>query len=246
MSAFLAGSATLAFVVVSALVGTRLLRLARRTRQVPELALGLAFVLVGAVGYPVGLLSILAGVPEPLARGMFAVANLSTAVGSAAVFVFTAAVFRPEARWARTLVWLAAVLLAVQAAFGIARAIAADPARFGEPDLGFSARQAITAFSYGWTAWEAFRYRALLVRRLALRLADSVVVNRFMLWAIAGVGAFAGSSVMSAVSLAGVPPWQDPIALGAVGLGGFTSAVCAWLAFMPPRAYLDWLARRPV
>jgi len=245
VNALFSGAATIAFVVVSALVGTRLLRLARRTHAVPELALGLAFFLVGAVGYPVGLLSIVPGVPEPLARVLFALANLSTAVGSAAVFVFTRSVFRPEARWAHGLVWLAAGLLALQAAFGVARALAADPARFGEPDLGFSLRQAVTAFSYGWTACEALRYRALLVRRLALGLADPVLVNRFMLWAIAGVGAFAGSSVMSAVSLAGVTPWQNPVALTSVGLGGFTSAVCAWLAFMPPRAYLDWLSRRP-
>ena len=41
-------ASTLAFVVVSALVGVRLLLLARRTGALPELALGLAFFLVGA------------------------------------------------------------------------------------------------------------------------------------------------------------------------------------------------------
>ena len=245
MTALFSGAATLAFVIVSALVGVRLLQLARRTGALPELALGLAFFLVGAVGYPVGLLSILPGLPEPLARGLFALANLGTGVGSAAVFVFTRSVFRPEARWARALVWLAALLLAVQTAFGVARALAAAPSSFGEPDLGFSVRQAVTAFSYGWTAFEALRYRALLVRRLVLGLAEVEVVNRFLLWAIAGVGAFTGSSVMSVVSLVGATPWQDPFALSAVGLGGFTSAVCAALAFLPPRVYLDWLHRRP-
>jgi hypothetical protein len=70
------------------------------------------------------------------------------------------------------------------------------------------------------------------------------VVNRFLLWAIAGAGAFTGSSVMSVVSLVGSTPWQDPLALTAVGLGGFTAAVCAALAFLPPRAYLDWVRRR--
>ena len=83
------------------------------------------------------------------------------------------------------------------------------------------------------------------MRRLALGLAEVEVVNRFLLWAIAGVGAFTGSSVMSVVSLVGATPWQDPFALSAVGLGGFTSAVCAALAFLPPRVYLDWLQRRP-
>jgi hypothetical protein len=244
--ALLSGVATLAFVIVSAGVGLRLLGLARRTHALPELALGTAFFAVGALGYPLGLVSILPGVPGPLARILFAFANLATGVGSAAVFVFTRQVFRPDARWARALVWIAAGVLAVQSAFGVARALHAAPAHFAEPDLGFSVRQAVTAFSYGWTALEALRYRSLLVRRLALGLAEVVVVNRFLLWAIAGIGAFSGSSVMSAVSLAGATPWEDPLALSAVGLGGFTAAVCAGLAFLPPRAYVAWLERRTV
>jgi hypothetical protein len=49
---------------------------------------------------------------------------------------------------------------------------------------------------------------------------------------------------MSVSSLLGRSPWHDPVALAAVGLGGFTAAVCAALAFLPPRAYLAWLQRR--
>jgi hypothetical protein len=245
VTALFSGAATLAFVVVSALVGVRLLQLARRTGALPEFALGLAFFLVGALGYPLGLLSIWPALPEPLARGLFALANLATAAGSAAVFVFTRSVFRPEARWAKGLVWLAAAVLGAQAASGVARALVAAPASFAEADLGFSVRQAVTAFSYAWTACEALRYRALLVRRLALGLAEVEVVNRFLLWAVAGAGAFTGSSVMSVTSLSGATPWQDPVALTAVGLGGFTAAICAALAFLPPRAYLDWVRRQP-
>lgn len=184
------------------------------------------------------------GLPELPARVGFALANLATGVGSAAVFVFTRSVFRPEARWAAALVVAASAVLAVQVAFGVARALTAAPASFAEADLGFSVRQAVTALSYAWTALEALRYRGLLVRRLVLGLADAVVVNRFLLWAVAGAGAFAGSSVMSAVSLAGATPWQDPIALLAVGAGGLTAAVCAGLAFLPPRAYRAWIERR--
>ena len=233
--------ATLGFVVVSAVIGTRLLLLARRSGAVPELALGLAFFLVGAIGYPFGLAAVVPGMPEAPARALFAISQLATGVGSAAVFVFTRGVFRPEERWANWIVRVAACVLAVQTAFSIERAISGDPAQFAVPDLGFTVRQAVTAFSYGWTAIEALRYRALLLRRLAIGLAEVEVVNRFLLWAIAGIGAFAGSSTMSAVSLVGGLPWQDPLAITAVGLGGLTSAACTWLAFMPPRAYLGWL-----
>jgi len=31
------------------------------------------------------------------------------------------------------------------------------------------------------------------------------------------------------------------LAQSAIGLGGLTSAVCAWLAFMPPRSYRSWI-----
>jgi len=165
-------------------------------------------------------------------------------VGSAAVFVFTRSVFRPDAGWARGLVRLASLALTIQAAFGVARAIQGDSAQFAVPDLGFSLRQAITAFSYAWTAAEALRYRALLVRRLALGLAEVEVVNRFLLWAIAGVGAFTGSFTMSAVSFAGALPWEDPLALAAVGLGGLVAALCTALTFTPPRAYLAWVRAR--
>jgi len=237
----LSGVATLAFVVVSAVVGTRLLLLARRTGAVPELALGLAFFMVGAIGYPLGLGAVLPGMPTAPARALFAISQLATGVGSAAVFVFTRGVFRPEARWATGIVRLAAFVLAVQTAFSVERALGGDPSQFAVPDLGFTVRQGVTAFSYGWTAIEALRYRALLLRRLEIGLAEVEVVNRFLLWAIAGVGAFTGSSTMSAVSLVGAMPWQDPLAISAVGLGGLTSAVCAWLAFMPPRAYLAWV-----
>ena len=241
---WLAGASTLAFVLVSWFVGVRLLRLSRRSGAVPELALGVAFFGVGAVGYPLGLVAVLPGLPELAARPLFALSQITTGVGSAAVFVFTQSVFRPESRWARQLVRLAALVLAVQTAFGVTRGIQGDIAQFAVPDFGFSLRQAVTAFSYGWTGVEAFRYRALLVRRLALGLAEVEVVNRFLLWAIAGVGAFTGSFTMSVISFAGTLPFEDPLALAAVGLGGLVAAVCTTLAFMPPRAYLAWVRAR--
>jgi hypothetical protein len=237
----LSAAATLAFVGVSLVVGIRLLLLARRSGAVPELALGLAFFLVGALGYPLGLAAVLPGLPEAAARASFALAQLFTGVGSAAVFVFTRAVFRPEERWAGWLVRMAALALAVQTAVSVARALQGDPSRFAVPDVAFTVRQALTAFSYAWTALEALRYRGLLLRRLALGLAEVEVVNRFLLWAMAGIGAFVGSATMSAVSLAGGLSWQDPLALSAVGLGGFVAAVCTALAFMPPGAYLRWV-----
>ena len=44
-----------AFVLASLLVSIRLLALARRTRQFPELLIGIGLLLMGAVGYPVSM-----------------------------------------------------------------------------------------------------------------------------------------------------------------------------------------------
>lgn len=56
MTLLLAAGA-LAMITVDAVVGVRLLRLARRTRKVPEAALGTAFLLLGAIGYPLTTLA---------------------------------------------------------------------------------------------------------------------------------------------------------------------------------------------
>lgn len=98
-------------------------------------------------------------------------------------------------------------------------------------------------FSAGATLSFIVVSAVLGVRLLLLTRRTRGVLNRFLLWAIAGVGAFTGSLTMSAVSFAGGAPWDDPLALSALGLGGLSSAICAWLAFMPPRAYLAWVAK---
>ena len=52
-----AGICLLLFIVVSTLVGVRVLMLARRTRGRPELLMGAGMVLIGGVGYPSTILA---------------------------------------------------------------------------------------------------------------------------------------------------------------------------------------------
>ena len=51
------GIALLTFVLAASVVGLRLLALARRTRQLPELLVGVGFSLIGLLGYPLAMLS---------------------------------------------------------------------------------------------------------------------------------------------------------------------------------------------
>ena len=59
----LLGIATIASLTVSAVLAVRLLRLAQRTRERPEFAIGLAFLVAGVIGYSL----MLAVVPHALA-----------------------------------------------------------------------------------------------------------------------------------------------------------------------------------
>ncbi len=241
--AFLVLLSTLSFCVVGGLVGVRLLLLSRRTQQLPEFTIGLGLVLVAGVGYPLTLAATVPGLfPSAVARVLFALAMLSTAIGSSSIFVFTWRVFRPDDAWGKALAGAAIAGLLTQAVVASVMAFRVDDLRvLNEAGLWFTVRQSCIMLSYGWTAVEAFRYFALLRRRIALGLADPIVANRFLLWGVAGVLSFTASGVMTAVVVGGADPVNNPVARLAIGVGGFFVAVALYLAFMPPAAYLRWV-----
>ena len=90
------------FLAVSTVVGIRLLLLARRTRRLPELAIGLDFILAGSIGY--GLLiaveSLHLFVPPYSGWASFAGVTAISA-GTACLALFTRRVFRPESQATR-------------------------------------------------------------------------------------------------------------------------------------------------
>jgi hypothetical protein len=235
--------ATLSFVLVGGLVGAKLLLLARRTRQLPELAVGLGVFLVAFVSYPLSLASLSPDLPSLGAKLLYAAGALTSAVGSASIYVFTWKVFRPDARWARVLTLAAIAAIFVFGAVSVLRvAGAASPAEVFRDRLSV-ARNVVTGFSYLWTAVESLRYFGLLRRRMVLGLADPVVSNRFLLWGVSGVSATLGISVSTAVILLGkAGAGMHPVSMLAVGIAGFTSSVSLYLAFLPPQAWLRFVA----
>jgi hypothetical protein len=240
MSELLALAAVLAFTVVSAVVGARLLLLARRTHQLPEFCVGLGLLTVGAIGYPLSIVARL-GVGGAAVGGLTAISVTASATGSAAIYYFTWSVFRRGAVWAKLLCGAATVAMLAYAGDGVLRSFTEPPGWLGQVDAWFVLMQVATIFSYAWTAVEAFRYYRMLRRRLSLGLADPIVANRFFLWFLSGVFASAGSGVVTLLAAVGGQPYDSVAGRAAVGLGGLAASVVLALAFVPPRAYLRWV-----
>ena len=227
-------------VVVCAAVGVRLLALGLRSGGTPERALAAAYLLFGAVGYPLGAWArARAASGDPHAGLWLAAALAIQNVGIAGVYVFVAGVFRPG-RSGRAATAAGALLLAASwLGHGVEPGWAGAASRGGWYFLGLATRAA----AFVWAAAEGFAYWARLRRRVALGLADPVVANRMWLW---GASSAAIALAFAIFALAGVSRGAanaTPVvlALAACGLAG--SAAMA-LAFFPPARYRRWLRAR--
>jgi len=235
------------FVVVGTLVGVRMLLLARRTRDVPELLLGagltsLTFVTIPAIGLSLG-----ARVGSTAFQTtLFGVGLVPVAGFAMCLYAFTARVFRPDAAWARASIWAAGILSGV----GIAGTISARVSAW-EVDGVVGAHWtawlvAPFLLAMAWTGIESLLYASRLRRRLALGLADPVVCNRFLLWAIGNLTAVAGT-VLIPISLAlGWRVVSHPVPMLGIAIAGLALSASWSLAFMPPVGYLRWIRERSV
>jgi len=251
--AALHGLATLLFVLGSAVVSVRLLLLARRTREAPELLLGLGILLTAVLGYGVLILdAVLHGAPEePQAVTAAGVALRAAGrvlhdAGVTCFLVFVVRVFRPGQRWAHALAGGAALLLWS----GLGAQVATGGLRVATVGSLPWLAEYLVIWSYPvWVAAEAYRYGILMRRRQALGLAQPLVTHRFLLW---GTGAlFTGLATW----VASVPFLlaHDPAALAAAtpavrvltALAGVVSITCTLFAFLPPAWYRRRLEPEP-
>ena len=232
-----------AFALVSLVVGARLLDLARRTGELPEFAVGLAFFSMGGIGYPLQAVARGAEAMDILARtGLAAVAIACMLLGTVAIGLFNWRVFRPE----RTAAGRAVLALA---GGGIACFLwqAADPgflAAASGRGAGVAGLEALAAVSLAWAALESTAYLRRLRRREALGLADPLVVDRVRLWSLSIVAA----QVLNAASIGAracgldLATWRyGGVVIGPLGL---VAAVSMALAFLPPERYRRFVARR--
>jgi hypothetical protein len=244
----LAGLGTLAFIVVGAIVGARLLLLARRTGQRPELYIGGALFIYAFVAQPAIVASRPIGAAlgqearlAVLALGLFA--NGLTILG---LYAFTAEVFRRESRLAWCIVWST---LAIELICGIVILSEVWTLEIGAPyTLTMKCCVALICviFSAGmaWIAVESLRYHGLLKKRLALGLADPVLVNRFALW---GAGCLACALLSLGIIVcvgAGMNVVSDPVPRLLTATAGSWIAISWYLSMLAPPAYLRWVRER--
>ena len=225
------------FLSVSAVVGFRLLLVARRTRRLPELAIGLNFVLAGLVGYGLLIAAESLRVVPPPYDGWASLAGVTfMSLGCFSVCVFTRHVFRPDEGGATA----ALVALALWLTLGVIGSwflhIEKHEAGVGAwlghwaPNLGMLG-------AYAWSSWEPLRYHVQLRRRVAMGLGDPLIANRMLLWGIGTLASAAVAAVHFVTQLQGVHA-LPPSLVGVVSTLVLVTACAEWLAFFPPRAYV--------
>jgi hypothetical protein len=226
------------YLIVISVVGVRLLLLARRTRELPELLLGTSLLLGGSIGSSIEAVG-LSGATEYGAvtvGRLFALGKLFGLVGFACEAFFIRRVFRPGDRWAGVLMLaLLATLAGAFLGFAWAGSFGGAGIHHGFFYLELAARVAFPM----WLFVEATRYAGLMEKRLRLGLADPVVANRFVLWSM--IGALSVVLLLTSVPPLFLDPVGDRLLLVAdmlvFSVTGVALSLVSWLAFFPPAGY---------
>jgi hypothetical protein len=226
------------YLVTITVVGFRLLWLARRTRELPELLLGCALILGGTLGGPLEAASAAAKLEAPELGGrMLLFGKLFGIVALVCHVSFIRLVFRPHERWALALT--VGVVAAILAGFwGAAASGAFTTAE--QPLVCFWVDLAARLLGSGWLVFEGARYYGLMRRRMRVGLADAVVTNRFLLWTTAGVCSMV--FLLTSVPPALLDPERYKMLLTtdliAFSIAGIAVSVLYLLAFLPPAAFV--------
>jgi hypothetical protein len=224
-------------VVACAVVGVRLLRLASRTREAPEFFLGGAFLLLGALGYPMSIVA-RGGALGQASTGLLLTALAAQNLASLCMIAATWRTFHAE----RSGLWLvlAAAALAVSVSL-IAGGVSGAPDQGAAYYLAFTVRMG----SFTWAAFESLRYYRILRRRLRIGLGDLVVADRFRLWTISTFSIVGGFGVFLGARLLAVDVGTNPVVLLATSLVSVVGGISMWLAFFPPAGYLRRVVSAP-
>jgi hypothetical protein len=232
----------LAFFVVSLVVGVRLLLLWGRTRELPELLIGIGVLGIGPVGFGAIMAASVVRESSPaVATGLFVAAGFTVSAGVFCKCIFNWRVYHLESRACTALTAAVGLLLAGLFVYRLAGPgfVPVSP-----PDGPSLVQSALQIGCLLWGAGEAFRYWFLMRRRARLGLSDPVVTNRFLLWGIGAGAAGVGSAIGTIWSVAtGAVTLETPWVVASSSAHGFVAAVAMYLAFVPPAAYRRWIER---
>jgi hypothetical protein len=233
---------TVAYCVAALVVGVRLVLLARRTRELPELMIGCGFLTGAMIGYPAGVAAgLLASESSALALTVAAAGSIGLGLSTVFVLVAWWKIYHPASRWGPWVVSIWSVLVAAVVVAELGRSVAelAPGANPWDPH-----RLIVEGGAFLAMVCSGFRYYALLRRRMRVGLADPVVANRILLWNLAASGVTLQCGYMLALPYLNLIFDADRVAPVFYGLLGLFIAVCITYAFYPPQAYLDRIRRR--
>jgi hypothetical protein len=248
----LAAFVQLAYLAVALVVGGMLFRRGRRAGEWTQWLLGLHLLLSMGVGF---LLTCLGTVSVefqlPLSRtAIFWILTFgycASTSGLTTTLHFTRRIFRPGQTWA--------LLLSVGAGATmwigwLGYVVSGDVADGRFEGFWFWVMTSGMVVTNLWVAIEPVAYYARLRKRVRLGMVEPLVAERVLLW---GIGSVARATMvlagpLSSRHLAALGE-AEKLSHGAVvlvltSLLGFTTACSYWLAFQPPRAYLNWVERR--
>lgn len=231
----------LAFFVVSMWVGIRLLLLWTRTRETPELLMGIGVLGIGPLGFGIAMAAVLSAQTLPdLARVLVAIASTTIAIGVGANFVFNWLIYHPRSRLVKGIAYTAIAALGVSIV-GDGFTNRFDPDAWHEPGFG-QVRQVAQVGAMLWASAESFGWYRRMQRRVAIGLGDVLVANRFLLWSIGAGTAGLGSAIGILIGvITGLPMTDMPAVTLMLSLAGLVAASALWLGFVPPARYVAWV-----
>lgn len=222
-------------------VSVRLLGLYRRTRERPELLLGIYFGFSGAYYIAYNAPSLLGF--DPWASTAEWAIEWVYILGVFPYMFFIRSVFRPKDGWAGVLVGTCAMLLLAGTAVGTLdgqRTYSLDNQWFLVQWVGYTVPCV-------WMTWEPLLARRGARKRVRVGLCAPIVANRYLLFAC--FGGFQSLACLADLFYAAeISASQTVSQFSDALLGGseIASVAVLSLAFFPPAVYSDWIERRAV
>ncbi|MCG8591967.1 MAG: hypothetical protein MJE66_21945 [Proteobacteria bacterium] len=217
--------------VANMVLAGRLLWLARRTRELPELLIGLTFLLATPGQCLVGAAQVNHAGLESLSVELLTFGRFlfTVACGTCALAVWR--IYRPYGFASLAVMYV--VILSLGAGF-VNQLL---PGPNGQPMRSplYWMGTAAQFFTFAWAAYEALRtWRSLRHRPHTGWLSTA---HRFLLWGVASLCAFGGYAAFVITSELSRRAGPDALgALAVIGPGsilGLAAAACMWFAFLP-------------
>jgi hypothetical protein len=232
-------------------LGGGLIRRGLRGQRRPELLMGLHLLLALGIGtIALSIVSFAAYRETGMSPSALAVVsgsgNAVVIIGLMAALWFNCEVFHEGRRAGVLLAWGCSALMWLGLAHLGRTGGLADPNQFAAP--AYLPLCGAMVLADLWVAVDALRFRAQLIKRLALGLAEPIVVERLALWgygAVARIGLVTMAPIVSALTPS--PQQRIAVAPAMLLLSAFlilSTCVAYWLMLSPSKSYRNWVERR--